>query len=238
MQIIYHTTVTSGLRAVAHLARASPYATTITAPIAKAEEIASKQVARYPSLGADHGTRTALRQVGLPALQMVVLPPDGGKIAIVLLANQPPDDREQWQLAIDPDWPLIWRNYQLAQTELGAITWRLSEQARTHYRQRINRLITGRGGQPTPGQRPYQLPADTARKQVLALAEHLTHYPGFSGIRNDVFAFAQHSTRVWRATHPDEPAPMWPTMPYVRFGKPRTASLRELTGEDINDEKI
>ena len=233
----YHTTVTSGLRAVAQLARASPWVAVITAPIANASQIAARQVQRYPTISADHGTRTALRRAGLPAVHLVIMPPDAQTVTMLLLSNVIPlESRENWQLALDPDWPLIWRNYQLARSPSGAVTWRLSEQARGHYRQRINRLITGRGGVPALGQRPYQLPPETARLQVLRLAEHLCHYPGFSGIRSDVFALAQHSTRVWTRTHSDEPYPVWPTMPYARCARPQTAPLASLNQEENNYE--
>lgn len=224
----YHTTVTSGLQCIARLARASPQVAVIRAPLAKALQVAERQADRYPTIGADHGTRTALRRVGMPAVQLVILPPDRDMITLVLLSNVAPDDREQWQLALDPDWPLHWRNYQLASGPTGAITWRLTEAIREHYRKRINRLITGRGGPPGPGERPYQYPPETARTQVLLLAQHLQRYPGLGGVRRDVYALAQHSTRVWQGTHPDQPYPHWPTMPYLPYRRPQTAPLSDL----------
>lgn len=231
----YHRSVRSGLRAIALVARASPYVVLIQAPLDRAIEIARRQVERYPSIGVDHSTRTALRKVGQPAVQMVIMPPDGDKVSLVLLSNVIPNEREQWQLALDPDWPLVWRHYQLASGRGEAITWRLNEQIRAHYRCRINRLITGRGGQPRPGEKLYQLPAAAAREQLLKLADHLTHYPGFSGIRQDVFELAQHSSKVWRSTHPQEPAPLWPRMPYLRFRTPETADLANLPKGDLHE---
>ena len=220
------------------MARASPYVVAMQVPIAKATDVALKQAERYPTITATHVTRTALRRAGLAAVQMVIMPPDEGQTTtLLLLSNLPPDGREQWQLALDPDWSLTWRNYQLCQTSSGAISWRLSEQARGHYRQRINRLITGRGGPLSNGQTPYRLPPETARVQVLRLAEHLAHYPGFSGIRADVFGLAQHSTKVWLSTHPDHPYPRWPVMPYVRFGRSQTAPLKDLVNEVKYNEK-
>lgn len=164
----------------------------------------------------------------MPAVQLVILPPEKDTITLVLLSNVAPDDREQWQLGLDPDWPLRWRNYQLASGPTGAITWRLTEAIREHYRKRINRLITGRGGPPGPGDRPYQYPPETARTQVLLLAQHLQRYPGLAGIRRDVYELAQHSTRVWQGTHPDQPYPHWPTMPYLPYRRPQTAPLSDL----------
>ncbi|WP_353544448.1 hypothetical protein [Deinococcus xinjiangensis] len=224
----YHTTVRSALREVARLARASPYVVIIQVPISKAADVAVKQSQRYPTITADHSTRSALRRIGFPVVQMVILPPDERSITLLLLTNSPPDDREKWQLALDPDWPLRWRNYQLCRMPSGAISWKLSEQANGHYRQRINRLITGRGGIPEAEKRPYQLSPATAYVQIMKLAEHLSRYPGFAGVRGDVFALAMHSTKVWQNTHPDYPFPRWPTMPYVRFGRPQTAPLSDL----------
>lgn len=210
------------------MARASPYVVIIQVPISKAADVAVKQSQRYPTIIADHSTRSALRRIGFPVVQMVILPPDERSITLLLLTNSPPDDREKWQLGLDPDWPLRWRNYQLCRMPSGAISWRLSEQVRGHYRQRINRLITGRGGVPASGQKPYQLPPDTARKQILELAGHLSHYPGFSGVRRDVFELARHSTKVWQNTHPDYPYPRWPPMPYLRFSQSQTTLISDL----------
>ena len=202
----------------------------IQAPLEKVEQIAQRQVNRYPSIGATHVTRSALRNVSIPAVQLVIMPPDEGTISLILLSNAPPDDREQWQLALDADWPLSWRNYQLACSEKGAITWRLREAVREHYRLRINRLITGRGGKAVPGERPYQYSPQIARMEVLLLADRLHRYPGLSGVRRDVFGLAQHSTRVWRSTHPGHPFPQWPTMPYLPYRQPQTAPLTDLSG--------
>lgn len=234
----YHTTVTSGLRLVARLARASPWASPIETPINKASLIAAKQAERHPTILADHGTRTALRRAILPAVQLVIMPPGETTITLLLLSNLVPSgSREEWHLALDPDWPLAWRNYELSRSPSGAITWRLSGRTRAHYRQRVDRLITGRGGIPAPGKAPYQLSPDTARAQVLSLADHLSHYPGFSGVRADIYDLARHSTRVWRSTHPQQPIPLWPTMPYLRFGESRTAALSDLSHETTGDKK-
>lgn len=228
--LTYHLTVTSALQATARLARASPYVVVISAPVTRAEQVTARQVKRYPTITVDHSTRTALRKAKVPAVQLVVMPPKGGEITLLLWSNLPiPESRETWRLALDPMHPLTWRNYQLALSPKGgAITWRLSELMRNHYRQRLNRLITGRGGLPAPGHKPYQLPDATAHAQVLKLAEHLRHYPGLSGIRADVFDLAQHSTKLWKSTRPKTPPPAWPTMPYVRFSAPRTAPLSAL----------
>lgn len=225
----YHTTVTSALQTVARLARASPMVAVITAPVEKAEQIARRQVERYPTISADHVTRTHLRKAKLPAVQLVVMPPKKSEVVMLLLSNViPPNSREVWRDALSEDDPLQWRNYQLIRGKNKAITWRLSEQARQHYRKRLARLITGRGGIPGKGETPYMLPHQTARDQVLQMAAHMQHYPGLSGVRADVFDLAQHSTKLWRSTRPDEPYPAWPTMPYARFNQPQTAPLSEL----------
>lgn len=237
--LTYHRTATSALQATARLARASPYIAVISAPLNKAEQIAERQLGRYPTIGVDHPTRTVLRRAGLPAIQLVVMPPNGEEVTMLLWSNVPPSEsRETWQLALDLDLPLTWRNYQLSRAPKGeAITWRLSEAARAHYRQRLARLITGRGGIPVPGQQPYQLPDETAHAQVLKLAEHLKRYPGLSGIRADVFDLAQHSTKLWKSTRPQMVYPAWPTMRYVRFAPPQTAPLSDLIHHQIEPEE-
>lgn len=225
----YHVTVTSALQAVARLARSSPMAAVIQAPVQKAQAIAERQVNRHPTIQATHVTRTALRKAQVPAVQLVVMPPQAGGVVMLLLSNlAPPESRETWRHAFDEDEPLTWRNYQLTRGEDDRITWRFNEQARAHYRQRVARIITGRGGLPAPGERPYQLSPETAHAQVLRLAAHMTNYPGLSGVRADVFDLAQYSTRVWRGTHGDLPYPVWPTMPYARFSQPRLAPLSDL----------
>ncbi|WP_261665539.1 hypothetical protein [Deinococcus sp. Marseille-Q6407] len=236
----YHTSVTGALQTVARLSRSSPYVAPILAPVPKAVAIASRQAQRYPTITADHGTRTALRKVGLPVVQLVILPPDpdGENVPMLLMSNTPVGERETWSHVLDDDneHPLEWRNYQLARGKRGAITWRLNTIAREHYRKRIARLITGRGGAPAPGERPYQLSDETAHAQVLKLADHLLHYPGLSGIRADIFDLAQYSTKLWRSTRPQTPYPVWPTMPYVRFMRPQTALLAQLALENTHDE--
>jgi hypothetical protein len=227
--LTYHVTVTSGLQAVARLARLSPLMAVIEAPVGKAEQVAERQPGRYPSITQSHVTRTALRRVQLPAVQLVILPPTDGVATLLLCSNLvPPGTREEWRHVLDASTPLAWRNYQLTVTEKGRITWRLREAVRAEYRQRIARLITGRGGVPRMGISPYQLPAESARLQVLKLAEHLGRYPGLSGIRSDVFDLAQYSTKVWKSTHPELPFPAWPTMPYLPFLQPATAPLSEI----------
>ncbi|WP_245556563.1 hypothetical protein [Deinococcus aquatilis] len=220
--------MTSALQIVARLAHSSPFVAVIEAPVAKAVQIAQRQAQRYPTIDTDHGTRTALRKIKMPAVQLVIMPPEDGEVAMLLLSNVvPADSREHWHNAFAP-YPLTWRNYELTQTAAGRITWRLSTEARQHYRARIARLITGRGGQPGYGKRPYQLPPQTAHDQIIKLAAHLQHYPGLSGIRSDVFDLAQYSTRVWTATHSQEHYPVWPTMPYARFSQAQTAPLPDL----------
>lgn len=227
--LVYHTTVRSALQAVARLARSSPMMAIIHAPVARAESIALRQIDRYPVITATHVTRTHLRRAGMPAVQLVVMPPKGDETTMFLMSNVAPQPtREVWRPALDPEEPLIWRNYQLTTMPSGAITWRLSEQARGHYRHRIARLITGRGGLPKPGDKPYMLPDETAHAQLLKLADHLQHYPGVSGIRADVFELAQYSTKVWQATRKRGAYPLWPTMPYTRFNIPQTAPLAEI----------
>lgn len=236
MRFFYYTTVSSALPALARVAKSSPYYVRITAPISKAQHIAERQAERYPSITTDHVTRTALRKAKLPAVQMLIMPPKGDSIDIFLLTNvKPPDSRETWQLCLDPDFPLTWRNYQLCtRTEgprRGAVTWRLSEQARAFYKDRLARLITGRGGKFRQGEKPKYLSDDTARAQVLKLADHLKNYPGLSEIRADIFQLAQASTKMWKSTRPKSPFPLWPTMPYQRFITPKKAPLDTLTAE-------
>jgi len=226
--LIYHVTVTSGLQAVAKLARLSPLVAVIEAPVGKAERVALRQVDRYPSIGQSHVTRTALRHAQVPAVQMVILPPTDGLVHLLLLSNLvPPESREIWRDGLDPADPLIWRHYELVTTESGRISWRLRASARVHYRQRLARLITGRG-RLSPSGTPYQLDSPSARRQVLRLAEHLGRYPGLSGIRADIYSLAQYSTKVWKSTRPDDPYPVWPFMPYLPFLSPRTAPLADL----------
>ena len=126
----YHTTATSGLQEVARLARASPLVVDITVPAQQASRVAQRQAERYLSITQDHGTRTALRRVDMPAVQLVILPPKEGDITLLLFSNVVPEhSREQWRPALDADEPLCWRNYQLWRSPEGSITWRLSEQA-------------------------------------------------------------------------------------------------------------
>lgn len=224
----YHTTVSGALQSVARLARASPYVVRIDTPLAQAEKVAQKQIGRYPTITASNVTRTHLRKAKLPAVQMVIFPPDSKSITILLMSNIPVDKRENWEHVFDELTPLIWRNYQLTRGKNNSITWKLSEQAKAHYQQRLARLITGRGGQYAQGQKPYQLPDETAYRQVLNLAEHLRHYPGLSGIRADVFDLARYATKMWKSTRPDYPYPEWPTMPYLQFRSPKIAPLSAL----------
>ena len=231
----YHTTVTGLLQTVARLSKSSPYVAPIVAPKSKAEQVAYKQAKRYPTITAGHATRTALRKARLPAVQLVIFPPEGESVAMLLMSNIQPDGRERWGHVLDPDRPLEWRNYMLATGKNGVHTWRLTEDTREQYRLQLARLITGRGGIPAPQESPYQLPDETARAQVLKLAQHLTHYPGFSGIRSDVYDLAQYSTRVWKSTR-QTPYPEWPNMPYIRFQAAPTAPLSELTNDTTNDQ--
>jgi hypothetical protein len=232
----YHSTVTSGLQAIIRLIRKSPYVVQLEVPVHKALAIAERQVKRYPSITQTHTTRTALRKVNLPVIQLVVMPPNGQTITLFLLSNQvPPDTRETWSQALDPTTPLTWRNYELTQLEDGRISWRLSRQVRERYGVQLTRLITGRGGVRqvlTPGgmrrQAKYQLRPEVAYTQVLKLAAHLGQYPGLAGVRRDVFALAQQSTRLWQSTHPQRPYPVWPYQPYLPYRTPRMAPLSDL----------
>ena len=234
----YHITVVSGLQAIARLARTSPYVVVVTAPLDKAERVAERQVKRYPSIIASHTTRTALRRAGYPAVQLVVMPPTEGEVVMLLMSQTPIEGRETWQHALDLEAPLVWRHYQLTTTPEGRVTWRLSEATRQHYRERIARLITGRGGVrrgPDGHHRaPYQLPPESAHQQVLKLAEHMRVYPGLSGVRADRVELAQYSTRVWKSTHPKHPYPQWPTYPYLPYQQPKTAPLETITQEVQN----
>lgn len=224
----YHLTVTSSLQNVARLTRSSPYVATLQVPVEKAIAVAEKQAGRYPTITADHVTRTHLRKAKLPVVQMVIMLPKDGMVTIYLISNQPAEKRETWEHVFDEDTPLIWRNYQLKRGKNDAVTWGLSEQAKGHYRERIARLITGRGGPVKDRKKPYQFPDETAADQVLLLAQHLQGYPGLSGIRTDVFDLAQYSTKVWKSTRPHHPYPEWPTMPYTRFKKAILAPLSRI----------
>ena len=225
--LTYHLTVTSALQAVARLARISPYVVVITVPTDQAERVAMKQVGRYPIISASHTARSALRKAEMPAIQLVVMPPMGGQVSLLLMSNvPPPDTRETWENALTA--PLIWRNYALCLAPDGRVTWRLSQPARERYTRRLDTLIKGRGAQQA-GKRSYVPPPDTAHARVLDLATHLLRYPGLSGIRSDVFTLAQYSTRIWCATHPRRPYPVWPRMPYLRFTRPQTAPLAALS---------
>lgn len=227
----FHKTVTSALQTVTRLARSSPYYAELRVPITRAEAVSDKLARRFPTIYATHTTRTALRKAKVPALHLVVMPPEvaKGEVVMLLLSNLIPENSgEMWRLCLDPEQPLIWRNYELTKLEDGRITWKLSEVAERHYRKRLARLITGRGGLTPKGKRPYQLPDATAYQQVLLMARHLNHYPGLAGVRRSVFALAQHSTRMWKATRPHHTYPTWPTMPYVRLSAAQTAPLSEL----------
>lgn len=226
--LCHHLTVGSALQATARLARASPLVAVVTVPVDKVAAVAERQVGRYPSIGATHVTRTALRQAGMPAVQLVVMPPGAGAVDLLLWSNRAPDARETWRPALDPERPLTWRNYQLARHTDGRVTWRLSPEARARYRTQIARTINGRGGPPGREPRPHRPTPDAARTRLLQLAAHLQAYPGFSGVRRDVFDLAQYSTKLWRSAHGDVPHPTWPTMPFVRFRAPSTAPLAAL----------
>ena len=146
---------------------------------------------------------------------------------MLLLSNRvPPDTREQWQHALGPV-PLTWKNYELCVTAHGSVTWRLSRSARVHYRQRIARLITGRG-LTLPGQRPYQLPDATAAIQLQKLQIHLYRYPGLAGVRSDVAALQRYARTTWTCTRPRAHWNDWPYQPYTRYLSPQTAPLQEL----------
>lgn len=232
----YHVTVTSGLQAVVRLVRKSPFVVQLEVPVQKVVGVAARQVARYPSITQTHVTRTALRKVDLPVIQLVVMPPSGERITLFLLSNQvPAGTRETWVHALDCEAPLTWRHYELVELEGGRLSWRLSRQVRERYAVQLRRLITGRGGSNavlTPGglrrQARYQLRPEVAHQQVLKLAAHLGRYPGLAGVRRDVFALAQQSTRLWQSTHPQRPHPVWPYQPYLPYLAPRTALLSEL----------
>lgn len=231
--LLYHTTVVSGLQAVARLARLSPYIVKIVAPLGKAQQVAERQVDRYPSITAPHTTRTALRRAGYPAVQLVVMPPRDEQVTMYLMSQDPVEGREIWRYIADLDEPTIWGAYQFDVTDAGRATWRLSEAKREHYRHRIARLITGRGGvvvdQDGRRRAAYQPTPEAAHKAVSNLIQHLGVYPGFAGVRADLFALAQYSTRVWNSTHPKRPYPVWPRHPTLPYIKPRTAPLYTIT---------
>ncbi|WP_227978776.1 hypothetical protein [Deinococcus terrestris] len=239
MDLLYHRTVTSGLQATLHLARASPIVAVIQAPIAKAEAIAQRQIDRYPTITASHTLRSSLRRAKYPVVQMVILPPTGEHITLVLMSNaEPSGSREDWFNGLDPAAPFTWRNYELTRQEGQRLTWRLNNQARAYYRKHIARAVTGRGGRQLHANKAGKItgkvvarrqhPPLVARTQLLRLGDHLSHYPGFSGVRKDVFDLYVYSQRVWRSTHPDEPPPAWPYMPYLRYCAPKRARLSDL----------
>ena len=220
----YHITVTSGLQCVARLARLSPIVAVLDVPVSKALKVAQRQLDRYPTIATTHGTRTALRAMGMPTVQLVVMPPSDGTVTMLLLSNrEPPDTRERWQDAYGPD-PLTWRNYELCVTAHGSVSWRLSKAARVHYRQRIARLITGRG-LAVQGQRPYQLPDATASAQLQQLQIHLYRYPGLSGVRSDIASLQRYARTVWTTTRRSRYWTVWPHQPYARYRAPQTAPL-------------
>lgn len=150
-----------------------------------------------------------------------------------LMSGDPIEGRETWRHILDADEPVIWGAYQFDLTPVGRATWRLSEAKREHYRNRIARLITGRGGvvvdQDGKRQAAYKPTPEIAHKAVSNLIRHLGVYPGFSGVRGDLFGLGQYSTRVWQSTHPNYPYPVWPRHPTLPYIKPRTAPLYTIT---------
>lgn len=222
----------SGLQAVARLARLSPYIVEITVPLGKAQQVAERQANRYPSITAPHTTRTALRRAGYPAVQLVVMPPRGEQVTMYLMSGEPVEGREVWRHIADLDEPTIWGAYEFGLTRKGRATWRLSQAKRNHYQVRIARLIVGRGGVVIgPNGHPqgaYRPGPEVAHRAVTQLIQHTRVYPGFSGVRADLFELGQYSTRVWKSTHPKHPYPVWPRHPTLPYIRPRIAPLSDL----------
>lgn len=240
------TTVTPALQSILKALPTSPYVTSIVLPGPKAKRTLDKILRRYPSVLMDRRTRSAMRRATppMPTVSAVLMPPDEGGVTLILLANIPPDDRENWRLATDPVDPLVWRNYEvvavadlheemnryrrpqrLGGASVSRLTWRLSSDARARYREQITRTIhsarsrTGQGGpihtRTTPGQ----------AAQLARLGAHLARYPGAHGIRSDVWVLGLHARRLWRQQHPKAAPLSWPVLPYWCMQTLTTAPL-------------
>lgn len=176
-----------------------------------------------------HVTRTALRKVGQPVVQLVAMPPQEGSLTLMLLAScEPIGGREFWAPSLDFKTPLSWRNYQLCQGEKGNLTWRLKPDVRDGYLRLLTRQITGSG---LPGARDYPeefMPDDRAANLLRHLIGHLQRYPGFSGVRTDISWLRFRARKMWTSTRPGTPFPEWPTMPYLPYRQPRTAPFSQL----------
>ncbi|WP_189643837.1 hypothetical protein [Deinococcus piscis] len=252
--VLAHSTVTPALQQIARTVKTSPLAATIVLPRETAEKRIQILRERYPSVVADHLTRSALRKVGLPAVTMVIMPPDKDRVTVFLLSNIAPDDRENWQQVLDEYEPLTWRNYSLTTQAVmlaeshkykkpktipvkarERITWRLSRNARMTYEKNVKRLIHGRYPRQKTPQNEAKLPAPGTtrsptgvRKQLEGLGQHLTHYPGLSGIRTDIWLLYMYAARMWEKQYPKEAALVWPKPPYSRLLPVKMAPLETL----------
>lgn len=253
-----YATVTPALQQVLRLLPASPYAAVLELPRATAERAARRALERYPSATAHRNVQSALRSQGLPSVRAVLMPPDLDAVALLLLANVPPDDREDWRHAADPLRPLTWRGYEVASvaalqgeadrlrkprprraTDAERHTWRLSRQAREDFRQQITRIIHStkpgpdarRSGGPLPGR--TRTPAGQ-RAALESLGRHLGSFPGLNGINTDRWLLQQHMLRLWKQQHPKEPPPEWPRFPWSQPLPAKLAPLADLWPDPIN----
>ncbi len=248
LPVVAHGTVTPALQGVARLVRTSPLAAVVTLPRTTAERRILTLYDRYPSAAADHLTRSSLRHLRQPAVSLIVMPPEQDTVAVLLLTNVVPDDREVWTPALDPAYPLRWRAYELATgatmaqashgalqpsaARLKSITWRLAAERRDNYRQTITRLIHSA----TPSTKTFKNPAQCtarrtpagARDALERLGTHLVRYPGLSGIRTDVWLLGHHMYRLWNQQLPKEPAPSWPRHRYSTLLAAQFAPLESL----------
>lgn len=249
--------VTPALQHVGRLLHASPYAAAVPLSREGAERGVRRLLARYPSAAAHRNTQSALRGLDLPCVLVVVMPPTTHGVTVLLLANHPPDDREAWHLALDPERPLRWRGYEVttaaemhAEADLlrrpqprragdaQRITWRLAEDLREEYRHTITRLVNStrparrkrsQAAPPDGGPRPGTTRSlEGARAQLEALGQHLATYPGLNGINVDRWMLRRHLERLWQGQHPGHPPPAWPRYPYTRLLPVQLAPLAAL----------
>ena len=242
-------TTTAALQQALRLLRVQPYTVAISVPLERAARTVEKLRARYPSITAHRNAQSALRGLGLPCVQLLVMPPHAGNVTLLLVATAPPDDREPWRLALDPVQPLLWRGYQLTTVatmqaeadqhrrpqprragDAERLTWRLAPHVRQAHRTTITRLCSA--GRPAQGRNRRGGPrAGTTRSpegahaQLQALGRHLGAYPGLNGINVDRWLLARHMQRQWRQHHAQIAPPLWPRYPYVRAVAVRYAPL-------------
>lgn len=251
-----HSTVTPALQMTCRLLRKSPYVATVHLPRATAEKRIEVLQERYPSVLSEHQTCSALRHLKLPAVKMLVMPPQGQQVTVFLLANVVPDNREVWTPALNPATPLTWKKYEvttggrmheacrgykplepLSKKQAERLTWRLSSEQREAYRQDITRLIHSHRAGPSDRSSSWgtgpkvirTLPAIQTRLESLGV--HLLRYPGFSGIRTDIWLLERHMQRLWQQQHPHLPCPHWPHPPYLSLLPAKLKPLSVLWAE-------